>query len=43
VDIPDDEELVDYDGDEEEEPKEEPEEEPEKEPKPNNGHGDQFA
>ncbi|GKD01905.1 hypothetical protein Tco_1172179, partial [Tanacetum coccineum] len=39
VDIPDDEELVDYDEDNEEEPKEEPEEEP----KPNNGHGNQFA
>ncbi|GKD88001.1 hypothetical protein Tco_1359155 [Tanacetum coccineum] len=35
VDIPDDEELVDYDGDDEEEPEEEP--------KPNIGHGDQFA
>ncbi|GKC62103.1 hypothetical protein Tco_1089701, partial [Tanacetum coccineum] len=43
VDIPDDEELVDYDGDNEEEPKEEPEEEPEEEPKLNNGHGNQFA
>ncbi|GJY29288.1 putative reverse transcriptase domain-containing protein, partial [Tanacetum coccineum] len=39
VDIPDDEELVDYDGDEEEEPEEEPKEEPE----PNNRHWDQFA
>ncbi|GKE92627.1 hypothetical protein Tco_1573722 [Tanacetum coccineum] len=39
VDIPDDEELVDYDGDNEEEPKEKPEEEP----KPNNRHGNQFA
>ncbi|GKA49266.1 putative reverse transcriptase domain-containing protein [Tanacetum coccineum] len=43
VDIPDDEELVDYDGDTEEEPEEEPKEEPEKEPKPNNAHGNQFA
>ncbi|GJU93397.1 hypothetical protein Tco_1318153 [Tanacetum coccineum] len=40
VDIPDDEELVDYD---EEEPEEEPKEEPEEEPEPNNGHGNQFA
>ncbi|GJZ07404.1 hypothetical protein Tco_0541197 [Tanacetum coccineum] len=39
VDITDDEELVDYDGDNEEAPKEEPEEEP----KPNNGHGNQFT
>ncbi|GKE13879.1 hypothetical protein Tco_1421456, partial [Tanacetum coccineum] len=43
VDIPDDEELVDYDRNDEEEPeeepKEEPEEEPKEEPKPNNGHG----
>ncbi|GJV89412.1 hypothetical protein Tco_1533350 [Tanacetum coccineum] len=38
-DIPDDEELVYYDGDNEEEPEDEPEEEPE----PNNGHGNQFA
>ncbi|GJY63260.1 putative reverse transcriptase domain-containing protein [Tanacetum coccineum] len=37
--IPDDEELVDYDGDNEEEPEEEPKEEPE----PNNGHENQFA
>ncbi|GKG17234.1 hypothetical protein Tco_0362191, partial [Tanacetum coccineum] len=43
VDIPDDEELVDYDGDNEEEPEGEPKEEPEEEPEPNNGHGDQFA
>ncbi|GKE63444.1 hypothetical protein Tco_1513811, partial [Tanacetum coccineum] len=43
VDIPDDEELVDYDGNDEEKPEEEPEEEPEKEPELNNGHGNQFA
>ncbi|GJX92517.1 putative reverse transcriptase domain-containing protein [Tanacetum coccineum] len=39
VNIPDDEELVDYNEDD----KEEPEEEPKEEPEPNNGHGDQFA
>ncbi|GJX23595.1 hypothetical protein Tco_0228040 [Tanacetum coccineum] len=38
VDILDDEELVDYDGDNEEEHEEEPEEEPEEESEPNNGH-----
>nr|GEV24968.1 putative reverse transcriptase domain-containing protein [Tanacetum cinerariifolium] len=54
VNIPDDEDLVDYDGDDEEpeeelkeEPKEEPEEEPEEEPKEEPeqqiGHGNQFA
>ncbi|GJZ48319.1 gag-pol polyprotein [Tanacetum coccineum] len=47
VDIPDDEEFIDYDGNDEEEPEEEPKEEPEKEPKeepkPNNGNGNQFA
>ncbi|GKA60953.1 hypothetical protein Tco_0760360 [Tanacetum coccineum] len=43
VNIPDDEELVDYNKDDEEEPEEEPEEKPEEEPEPNNGHGNQFA
>nr|GEZ35933.1 hypothetical protein [Tanacetum cinerariifolium] len=38
VDIPDDEDLVDYDGDDEE-----PKEELEKEPKQQIGHGNQFA
>ncbi|GJU25236.1 hypothetical protein Tco_1163857 [Tanacetum coccineum] len=39
VNIPDDEELVDYNEDD----KEEPEEEPKEEPEPNNGHENQFA
>ncbi|GJV36825.1 hypothetical protein Tco_1409302 [Tanacetum coccineum] len=47
VDIPDDVDLVDYDGDDEENPKEnteeDPEEDPEEEPEPNNGHGNQVA
>nr|GFA47732.1 hypothetical protein [Tanacetum cinerariifolium] len=42
VDIPDEEDLVDYDGDDEE-PKEEPEEEQEEEPAQQIGHGNQFA
>nr|GEY25075.1 putative reverse transcriptase domain-containing protein [Tanacetum cinerariifolium] len=42
VDIPDDEDLVDYDGDDEE-PEEEPEEEPKEEPEQQIGHGYQFA
>ncbi|GJU27728.1 putative reverse transcriptase domain-containing protein [Tanacetum coccineum] len=42
VDIPNDEELEDYDEDEEE-PEEELEEEPEEEPELNIEHGDQFA
>ncbi|GKA86800.1 putative reverse transcriptase domain-containing protein [Tanacetum coccineum] len=47
VNIPDDEELLDYDGNDEEDPEEEleeeHEEEPEEEPEPNNGYGNQFA
>nr|GFA18846.1 hypothetical protein [Tanacetum cinerariifolium] len=46
VDIPDDEDLVDYDGDDEEpkeEPKEEPDEEPKEEPEQQIRHGNQFA
>nr|GFC05198.1 hypothetical protein [Tanacetum cinerariifolium] len=50
VNIPDDEDLVDYDGDDEEpkeeseeEPEEELEEEPEQEPEQQIGHGNQFA
>ncbi|GJV47893.1 hypothetical protein Tco_1438105 [Tanacetum coccineum] len=43
VDIPDNVDLVDYDGDDEENPEEDSEEDPEEEPEPNNGHGDQFA
>ncbi|GJS10382.1 hypothetical protein Tco_0367178 [Tanacetum coccineum] len=37
VDIPDDVDLVDYDGDDEENPKEDPKEDPEEELEPNNG------
>ncbi|GKE89880.1 hypothetical protein Tco_1567355, partial [Tanacetum coccineum] len=37
VDIPDDVDLVDYDGDDEENPEEDLEEDPEEEPEPNNG------
>ncbi|GKF39357.1 hypothetical protein Tco_0119418 [Tanacetum coccineum] len=40
VDIPDNVDLVDYDGDDEENPKEDSEEDPKEEPEPNNGHGD---
>ncbi|GJZ07328.1 putative reverse transcriptase domain-containing protein [Tanacetum coccineum] len=43
VDIPDDEQLVDYNEDDEEEPEEEPKEELEEEPEQNNRHGNQFA
>ncbi|GKD92067.1 hypothetical protein Tco_1371904, partial [Tanacetum coccineum] len=43
VDIPNDEELVNYDEDDEEDQEEDPEEDPEEEPKQNNGHGNQFA
>ncbi|GJT28315.1 hypothetical protein Tco_0908590 [Tanacetum coccineum] len=43
VDIPDDVDLVDYDGDDEENPEEDPEEDPEEEPEPNNGLVNQFA
>ncbi|GKG53335.1 hypothetical protein Tco_0552603, partial [Tanacetum coccineum] len=43
VDIPNDVDLVDYDGDDEENPEEDPEEDPEEEPEPNNGHGNPFA
>nr|GEW78558.1 putative ribonuclease H-like domain-containing protein [Tanacetum cinerariifolium] len=46
VDIPDDEDLVDYDGDDEEpeeELEEEPKEEPEEEPEQQIRHGNQFA
>ncbi|GJX39741.1 hypothetical protein Tco_0253044 [Tanacetum coccineum] len=43
VDISDDVDLVDYDGDDEENPKEDPEEGPEEEPEPNNGLVNQFA
>ncbi|GJZ24320.1 putative reverse transcriptase domain-containing protein [Tanacetum coccineum] len=37
VNIPDDVDLVDYDGDDEENPEEDPEEDPKEEPEPNNG------
>ncbi|GKB30170.1 hypothetical protein Tco_0869571 [Tanacetum coccineum] len=43
VNIPDDVDLVDYDGDDKENPEEDPEEDPKEEPEPNNGHGNQFA
>ncbi|GJV39143.1 putative reverse transcriptase domain-containing protein [Tanacetum coccineum] len=39
----DDVDLVDYDGDDEENPEEDPEEDPEEEPEPNNGLVNQFA
>ncbi|GKA24438.1 hypothetical protein Tco_0710471 [Tanacetum coccineum] len=43
VDIPDDVDLVDYDGDDEENSEEDPKEDPEEELEPNNGLVNQFA
>ncbi|GJV07848.1 hypothetical protein Tco_1345504 [Tanacetum coccineum] len=43
VNIPDDVDLVDYDGDDEENPEEDPEEDPKEEPEPNNGLVNQFT
>ncbi|GJZ12727.1 putative reverse transcriptase domain-containing protein [Tanacetum coccineum] len=43
VDIPYDVDLVDYDGDDEENPEEDPEEDPEEEPEPNNRLVNQFS
>ncbi|GJR44443.1 hypothetical protein Tco_1312546 [Tanacetum coccineum] len=43
VDIPNDVDLVDYDGDDEENPEEDPKEDPEEEPEPNNGLVNQFS
>ncbi|GKD86330.1 hypothetical protein Tco_1357484 [Tanacetum coccineum] len=43
VDIPNDVDLVDYDGDDEENPEEDPKEDPEKEPEPNNGLVNRFS